>query len=315
MVFYVDAKASPCLSALPSLDSLDVTHCIGFQQLPGAPLQTASEEHQQVSAHFWCPFTQCQLQPSLAAHLKGLTYAQTHRTFLSPVVHAHFGTLTSLNAASDDAGQIISDTAIAEGGPSKGSASAQMQSEVAKTRNTEQGDAPTDSNTSRSGAAQRISEAAKAEGGATKGSASAKMQSEFAKQRNAAHGIGRSRNKSAAGQAISDVAKAEGGTTQGSTSAQMQSEISKAQNAGSGQGGASESVDPTTRSQMNREANLIDAEQELVPKMQNDPEHVTKEDASLLRSRETRAHGVTEKGGVAATAQHMAAENEKQGTI
>lgn len=190
-----------------------------------------------------------------------------------------------------------------------------MQSEVDKARNAEQRDATTDGNTSRSLAAQGISEAAKAEGGPTKGSASAKMQSEFTKQRNAAQGIGRSSNKSAAGQAISDVAKAEGGTTQGSTPAQMQSEIIKAQNAGSGQGGPFESVDPTTRSEMDRETNLIDAEQEMVPKMQNDPEHVTKEDASLLRSRETRAHGVTEKGGIAATAQHMAAENEKKGII
>lgn len=190
-----------------------------------------------------------------------------------------------------------------------------MQSEVAKARNAEQGDATTGSNKSKTAAGQRISEIAKAEGGTIKGSASAQMQSELTKQRNAAQGVGRSGNKSAAGQAISDVAKAEGGTTKGSASAQMQSEVSKAQNAGSGQGGVSESVEPTMRSQMDREANLIDAEQEVVPKMQNDPEHVTKEDASLIRSRETRAHGVTEKGGVAATAQHLAAENEKKGTV
>ena len=231
------------------------------------------------------------------------------------IVHAHFSTITSLKAASDEAGQIISDTAIAEGGPSKGSASAQMQSEVAKTRSAEQGDSTTGSNTSKSAEGQRISEVAKAEGGTTKGSASAQMQSELTKQRNAARGIGRAKSKSAAGQTISDVAKAESETTKGSTSAQMQSEISKAQNAGSGQGSASESVDSTTRSQMDREANLIEAEQEVVPKMQSDPEHVTEEDASLLRSRETRAHGVTEKGVVAATAQQMAAENEKKGTI
>lgn len=190
-----------------------------------------------------------------------------------------------------------------------------MQSEVAKARNANQEDGTSGSNTTRSAKGQRISEVAKAEGGTTKGSASAQMQSELTKQRNAAQGIGSSSSKSAAGQAISEVAKAEGGTTKGSASAQMQSELSKAQNASSGPGSASESVDPTTRSQMDREANLIDAEQELVPKMQNDPEHVAKEDASLLRSRETRAPGVTEKGGVAATAQQLAAENEKKGTI
>lgn len=176
--------------------------------------------------------------------------------------------MTSLHAASDSASQVISETAKAEGGPSKGSASAQMQSEVAKARNAEQGNTSAGGNT-----------------------------------------------KSAAGQMISDVAKAEGGTTKGSTSAKMQSELTNAQNATSGQGASNGQVDPTTQSHMDREANLQDAEQKVVPKMENDPEHVTKDEANLLRSRETRAHGVTEKGGVAATAQHLAAENEKKGTI
>ena len=40
--------------------------------------------------------------------------------------------------APTQAGQIISETAQAEGGPSKGSTSAQMQSQVGKTRNFEQ---------------------------------------------------------------------------------------------------------------------------------------------------------------------------------
>lgn len=180
--------------------------------------------------------------------------------------------MTSKQAASDAASKVISDTARAEGGPTKGSASAQMQSEVTRARNTEQG---------------------------------------------ASGNLGDSSNKSAAGQVISDVAKAEGGTTKGSTSAKMQSELTKSQNAstGVGSGGGHPAVDPATQSQMDKEANLAEAQDRVVPKMENDPEHVTKEDASLLRSRETRAHGVTEKGGVAATAQHLAAENEKKGTV
>lgn len=37
---------------------------------------------------------------------------------------------------------------------------------------------------------------------------------------------------------------------------------------------------------------------------------MTSEDANLLRSRETRAHGTTEKGGITAQVQHQAAVNE-----
>ena len=189
--------------------------------------------------------------------------------FSSNTDHTYFSTMTSLNDASTAASKVISDTAKAEGGPAKGSASAQMQSEVTKARNAEQGNTTGSSNTT----------------------------------------------KSAAGQMISEVAKSEGGTTKGSTSAKMQSELTKAQNANAGQESGAGAVDPTTQSQMDREANFNDAQKKVAPKIQNDPEHVTKEDASLLRSRETRAHGVTEKGGVAATAQHLAAENEKKGTI
>lgn len=222
--------------------------------------------------------------------------------------------MSALRDADKPASEVISETMKAEGGPAKGSTAAKMQSELAKDQ---QG--PT-STTTQSPEAQSISEVAKAEGGTTKGSTSAQMQSELTKQRNAEQGMydnnttGTTSNKSAAGQMISEVAKAEGGTTKGSTSAKMQSELSKAQNANQtpnlGTG-----TDPATQSSMTKEANFADAQDKVVPKMDNDPEHVTKEDANLLRSRETRAHGVTEKGGVAATAQHLAAENEKKGSI
>ena len=164
---------------------------------------------------------------------------------------------------------------------------------------------------------EAVSATAKAEGGPPKkGSASAQMQSEFTRARNASQGIGGNKStKTPAGQIVSDVSKAEGGTTKGSASAKLQSEITKAQNAGQDIGGTGAAVDPATQSQLDKEANLAEAQERVLPKMENDPEHVTQEDASLLRSRETRAHGVTEKGGVAATAQHLAAENEKKGTV
>ena len=234
---------------------------------------------------------------------------------------------TSSNPKSSE-GQTISEVAKAEGGTTKGSKSAQLQSELTKQRNAEQGvydnntnntNGTTSSNTTQSPEAQSISEVAQAEGGTTKGSKSAQMQSELTKKRNAEQGVyddnttnTATTGKSPAGQAISEVAKAEGGTTKGSTSAKMQSELSKAQNAGQT---PNLSTDPITQSHNTKEANFEDAKARIVPKMENDPEHVTKEDASLLRSRETRAHGVTEKGGVAATAQHLAAENEKKGTV
>ena len=220
--------------------------------------------------------------------------------------------MSALKDTTKPAGEVISETMKAEGGPAKGSAAAQMQSEVAKSQQNNT------SNTTKSPEAQTISEVAKTEGGTTKGSQSAQMQSELTKQRNAEQGVydndtsAGTSNKSAAGQKISEVAKAEGGTTKGSASAKMQSELTKAQNNNQT---PNFGADGATRSPVDKEANFAEAKAKVMPKIQADPEHVTKEDANLLRSREQRAHGVTEKGGVAASAQHLAAENEKKGTI
>ena len=46
------------------------------------------------------------------------------------------------------------------------------------------------------------------------------------------------------------------------------------------------------------------------PKMDNDPAHVTEEDAKLLHSADRRAHGNVEKGSITSQAQHLAAENK-----
>lgn len=68
----------------------------------------------------------------------------------------------------------------------------------------------------------------------------------------------------------------------------------------------------STQSAIDRKENFEDVAVNVGQKMKNDPQHVTKEEAGLLHSREQRAFGQTEKGGVAAQAQHLAAENEKK---
>lgn len=68
-------------------------------------------------------------------------------------------------------------------------------------------------------------------------------------------------------------------------------------------------IDPQEQSHRDKEGNLRKVEFALRPKVEQDPEHVTKEDASLLVSRERRAHGVIEKGSLAAEAQSLADKN------
>ena len=67
---------------------------------------------------------------------------------------------------------------------------------------------------------------------------------------------------------------------------------------------------PEQQSHLTKERNFQEAVSEVGSKMENDPASVTKEDGDLLHRREQRAHGVTEKGGIAAQAQRLAAENE-----
>lgn len=69
-------------------------------------------------------------------------------------------------------------------------------------------------------------------------------------------------------------------------------------------------LDPTVQSQMDRQANYEDAASKVGSKLVNEPGNVTKEEADLLHSREQRAFGTTEQGGLAAQAQHQVAENE-----
>ena len=45
--------------------------------------------------------------------------------------------------------------------------------------------------------------------------------------------------------------------------------------------------------------------------MVNNPASITKEDGDLMHRREERAHGGTQKGGIASQVQSQAAENQK----
>lgn len=66
---------------------------------------------------------------------------------------------------------------------------------------------------------------------------------------------------------------------------------------------------PAEQSQHDREANYVEAADKVGNKMAKDPASVTKEDGDLLHSRETKAFGATEKGGMASKAQSLASEN------
>lgn len=144
--------------------------------------------------------------------------------------------------------------------------------------------------------------------------------------------------RSEAGQVISDVSKQEGGTYKGkiyrhlsslgftapsdrtvlgSTAARMQSEVTKRGNDYSTNGqdaparsqATGSSINPSEQSQVDRKANYVEAADMIGTKMATDPASVTKEDGDLLHSRETKAFGTAERGGIASQAQSLASEN------
>lgn len=82
-------------------------------------------------------------------------------------------------------------------------------------------------------------------------------------------------------------------------------------NTSSGSTSGSASLPPNVRSQMDKEANFQQAAAEVGSKLQSNPESISKEEADLLHRREHRAHGATEKGGIAAQAQSQSAQNQK----
>ncbi|KAI4222045.1 MAG: hypothetical protein L6R36_006441 [Xanthoria steineri] len=180
-----------------------------------------------------------------------------------------------------EAGQVISDVARAEGGTTKGSQSAQMQSELSKQRNFDQVSSEVGSKLDT------------APGSITKDDAQAvhRAESRLQGQQPPSGSISSVAQHQAA---VNDgaIGSASEGTTTGSA----------------GLNGAS--VDPSSQSQLDRQANFEDAASKVGGKLVNEPGNVTKEEADLLHSREQRAFGVTEKGGLASQAQHQVAENQ-----
>ena len=66
----------------------------------------------------------------------------------------------------------------------------------------------------------------------------------------------------------------------------------------------------SSRGQVDKEQEFQEAVGAIEPKIASNSKQVTEEDANLLHSTESRAYGVTEKGGITAQAQHLAAENK-----
>lgn len=74
-------------------------------------------------------------------------------------------------------------------------------------------------------------------------------------------------------------------------------------------------LDSAEQSAIDRARNFQKAADKVMSKMANEIEHVTKEDADLLHSRDRRGFEYTSKGGVTSQAQSMAAENKQSGSI
>lgn len=68
--------------------------------------------------------------------------------------------------------------------------------------------------------------------------------------------------------------------------------------------------DPAEQSHEAKEVNFENVVAAIKPKLEKSPDMVTREDANSIHSREVRAHGGPEKGGVVAQAMSLAAKNE-----
>ena len=74
---------------------------------------------------------------------------------------------------------------------------------------------------------------------------------------------------------------------------------------------ATQGSDPATQSRLDREANFVEAADRVQSKLETAPGSVSKAEADKLHSREVKAFGGAEKGGIAAKAQSQAAKNEQ----
>ncbi|KAK3172065.1 hypothetical protein OEA41_004149 [Lepraria neglecta] len=102
----------------------------------------------------------------------------------------------------------------------------------------------------------------------------------------------------------------------GSTAAQMQSEFTNREDAAANNQDATVQtntpLNPAEQSQLDREANYVEQANKVATKMATKPENVTKEDGDTMHSRETKAYGNTEKGGIASQAQNLVASSVQQ---
>lgn len=110
-------------------------------------------------------------------------------------------------------------------------------------------------------------------------------------------------------------ARVMGGPTKGDLASQAQSVAAANEQGATVQmnrapsSGLNDNLTNAEQSQLDREANYVEAADKVGTKMAMEPESVTKEDGDLLHSRETRAFGTTEKGGIASQVQSQAAKN------
>ena len=71
-------------------------------------------------------------------------------------------------------------------------------------------------------------------------------------------------------------------------------------------------LNPAEQSPLDREANYVEQADKVATKMATKPENVTEEDGDTMHSRETKAFGNMEKGGIASQAQSLAASSVQQ---
>lgn len=155
------------------------------------------------------------------------------------------------------------------------------------------------------------------------------MQSNLTRERNAANVADNVASKMAADPASvspddarklqSETSKAQGGAQPepGSLASQAAS-LASANEAGTtprapAAGAAQDTAVPLTsaeQSQLDREANFEQQAAQVKSKLDTDPAGVSKQEADAMHSREQKAFGATEKGGLASQAQSQVAENE-----
>ena len=208
------------------------------------------------------------------------------RTIRTPLTRTTFlphRTMASSTITSPVGAQ-ISQVAQQEDGPTKGSLSAKMQSQVTGQRNMEQADAEV---------ADKLDSAPQP----TTSEDASHAQSTQARPTGVPHPAG----------GVAQSTQKQTTINEGATSTSSPSYGTPGATSGQGQSGQ---LDPATQSKLDREANYREVADKVQPKMEQDPGSVTKEEANTLHSREQRAFGTTEKGGLASQAHRLVGENE-----